>query len=40
MEDVRHGDEEGAGCLMEEGGEGPREGGVVRVKEEGQIRKD
>ena len=38
VENVRHGDEERAGCLMEEGGEGLGEGGVVGVKEEGQVR--
>ena len=38
VENVRHRDEERAGGLMEEGGKGLGEGGVVGVKEEREVR--
>ena len=38
MEDVRHGDEERAGGLVEEGGEHLGQSGVIGVKKESEVR--
>ena len=40
MEDVRHRDEKRARGLVEEGGEGLGQRGMVGVKEEGEVRQD
>lgn len=40
MEDVSHGDEQGARGLVKDRSKGVRESSLVRVKEDGQVRKN